>query len=290
MIRSLLLIILPVLTFISCDKVITISIPEESNKVVLNLLMNKDSIMMARITLSGRLEGPKGLPEITNAEVKLYENGVFREMLTPFTYRYRTFYRGTTLAKTGATYRVTAEIPGYPEISGSDQIPDTVQVGEMRLTAGQVSSSRDKVTISVQLHDDPAIQNYYRIRLYGVNEGHDSTGNGWRSKAPQEFEAEEASLKIYNKKARFEFYTTDALFNGKSPRFVFTATTYNYYNKMAVEITTLTYNSYNYLNSAAMADEKNEDGFSEKVIVFNNIENGLGIVGGVAQREYDLAK
>jgi hypothetical protein len=36
--------------------------------------------------------------------------------------------------------------------------------------------------------------------------------------------------------------------------------------------------------SAFMAREKNDDGLSEKVIVFNNIENGLGIAGGVGQR------
>ncbi|OQP40689.1 hypothetical protein A4H97_13780 [Niastella yeongjuensis] len=59
---------------------------------------------------------------------------------------------------------------------------------------------------------------------------------------------------------------------------------------MIVEITSLTPNSYNYLNSASMAAEKNEDGLSEKVIVFNNIENGLGIIGGVAQREYEIAR
>lgn len=57
-----------------------------------------------------------------------------------------------------------------------------------------------------------------------------------------------------------------------------------------IEITSLTYNSYNYLNSAFMVREKNEDGLSEKVIVYNNIENGLGIVGGLAQREYVLVR
>jgi hypothetical protein len=80
------------------------------------------------------------------------------------------------------------------------------------------------------------------------------------------------------------------LFNGRSPRFSFKAYLGGDFQKMIVEISSLTYHSYNYLYSAFMAKEKNEDALSEKVIVYNNIVNGLGIVGGVAQREYILVK
>jgi hypothetical protein len=267
-----------------------IRIPSASNKPVLNLLLNKDSILMARVTLSGRINEMQPMPEITNAEVNLYENGTFKEKLIPYQFASRTFYRGTTLPQTGSTYRVTAAVPGYTEVAGSDQIPDTVAVGEMRLTVAQINSWDTKATISVQLHDDPAVQNYYRVRLFTVNEWVDANGNGGRQKIQQYFEAEEAELDIFNDKIRPEFYTTDALFNGRSPRFLFRVNTDGRFKKMVVEITSLTYNSYNYLNSASMAAEKNEDGFSEKVIVFNNIENGLGIIGGVAQREYELTR
>lgn len=284
-----LLIILFVL-IISCEKVIEISIPEESNKVVLNLLMNKDSIMAARVTLSGRLNGTEDIPEISNAEVSLYENGTFKETLTPYLNGDRTYYRGNTLAKAGATYRVTAAVPGYTEVAGSDQIPDTVEIGEMRMTVAQINIGQVKATINVQLHDDPDVQNYYRVQIYRVNEWVDANGNGERQKIQQYFEAEETNLALFTSDVRSEFYITDALFNGRSPRFTFRMNTDDQLKKMEVEITSLTYNSYNYLNSAFMAREKNEDGLSEKVIVYNNIENGLGIIGGVAQQAYMLVR
>jgi hypothetical protein len=279
-----------VIIFSSCEKSVYISIPEESNKPVLNLLLNKDSVIMARVTLSDDFNNSLSMPEVTNADVSLYENGAFKEKLVWYGYSGRIFYRGNTLPKTGATYRVTVAVPGYTEVAGSDQIPDTVAVGEMRLTVAQPNSWETKATISVQLHDDPAVQNYYRVRIFTLSESVDANGNGRRQKSLQYFEVEEASLDIFNDQISSEFFTTDALFNGRSPRFLFRANTYSQFKKMIVEITSLTYNSYNYLNSAAMAAEKNEDGFSEKVIVFNNIENGLGIVGGVAQREYELER
>jgi hypothetical protein len=285
-----LLFVLSVLMISSCDKNIDIPIPEESNKVVVNMLMNKDSIMIARVSISGRLSNLQDMPEVANAAMNLYENGTLKGPLTPYVLAGRTFYRSNTLPQAGATYRVTAAVPGYTEVSGSDQIPDTVKIGEMKMTVAQVDNMVSKVTISVQLHDDAAVQNYYRVRIYQVNEWVNANGTRGQQKMQQYFETDDTEWELFGEKSRPEFYTTDALFNGRSPRFTFRVNTGNKFKKMIVEITSLTYSSYNYLNSTFLAREKNEDGLSEKVIVYNNIENGLGIVGGVAQREYDLVR
>jgi hypothetical protein len=274
----------------SCEKTVNIPLPDEANKLVLNLLMNKDSIMMARVSLSGRLNDYQPPSQMHNAVVSLYENGTFKETLLPYMYSNNIYYRSKTLPQAGATYKVTAAVPGYTEVSGTDQIPDTVEIDELRMTIAQLNSQQANATISLQWHDDPAVQNYYRVRIYYVNEWVDANGNGGRQKIEQYFEVEEPSLSIFGDRARAEFYTTDALFNGRSPRFIFRANTGSNIKRMIVEISSLTYNSYNYLNSAFMAREKNDDGLSEKVIVFNNIENGLGIIGGVAQREYELVR
>ena len=270
----------------SCKKDITLAVPEESNKVVLNMLMNKDSIIIARVTLSGRLSSTQPLPEIKNAIVNLYENGTFKELLTPYIIYGRTYYRGNTPAQAGATYRVTATVPGYEEVSGSDQIPDTVKVGDIRLTAVPIDNYLS-TTISVQLHDDAAVQNYYRIRLYALYK--QVNGGGWYKERVY-FDVDDTEWELFSDKTRQEFYITDALFNGRSPRFTFRTGKSGEYKKMAVEITSLTYSSYNYLNSTFMTQQEDKYELSEKVIVYNNIENGLGIIGGVAQREYEIER
>jgi hypothetical protein len=147
-----------------------------------------------------------------------------------------------------------------------------------------------KVTMSVQLHDDAAVQNYYRVRIYQIYEWVNANGLTGRNRIQEYFETDDAEWELFGEKSRSDFYTTDALFNGRSPRFTFRVNTTSQFKKMVVEITSLTYSSYNYLNSTFLAREKNEDGLSEKVIVYNNIENGLGIIGGVAQREYELTR
>src|SRR6186713_11068 len=132
LIRTLLFLLL-IFTISSCEKTFNIPIPEESNKPVLNLLMNKDSVMMARVTLSTRLNGMNEMQEIKNAVVNLYENETFKETLMPAQYMGRIYYRSNTLPKAGAIYRVTAAVPGYEEASGTDRIPDTVKTGEIKM-------------------------------------------------------------------------------------------------------------------------------------------------------------
>ena len=281
-----------ILMISSCDKEFSIPFPVQSNKVVLSLLLNKDSVIVGRVSLSGeRPFGYSYVPEIKDAVVNLYENGTFKETLTSYDQSRYIYYRGNTLPRAGATYQVTAVVPGYTEVSGSDYIPDTVKIGEMRMTVAQANNSRSKATINLQLHDDAAVQNFYRIRIYHVSEWVNPDGTiGGQWKSLIKFETDDTEWGVFGDKEREAFYTTDALFNGRSVRLTFRTNPVGKFKKMIIEVSSLTYSSYNYLNSTYLAQEKNDDLLSEKVIVYNNIEHGFGIVGGVAQREYDLVR
>lgn len=283
-----LILIIPVVS--ACERSFNISVPEWSDKPVLNLLMNKDSVMVARVTLSTRLNGTRDVKEVKDVVVNLYENGDFKEALHSYQQSGITYYRSSAMAQAGAMYRVTALLPGHEEISGSDQVPDTVATGEIKMSSIKVSEWQEKVAISVQLHDDPDVQNFYRLRLYYVKDWVLSDGDTIEWKYLQAFETGEVGIPILEDDAHTDFFTTDALFNGRSPVFNLRAAVNPGFKMMILEVSSLTYHSYNYLNSLYLAGEKNEDGLSEKVIVYNNIVQGLGIVGGVAQRQYRLVK
>ncbi|RPD39995.1 DUF4249 domain-containing protein [Chitinophaga barathri] len=283
------ILILLVLAASSCEKKITIPIPEEANKLVLNLLMNKDSIMVARVTLSGRLTGSGGTRDTLDATVGLYEDGVFRENMTAFRMNGLNYFKSTIKAKPGATYRCTAAVPDYGEVEGSDRVPDSVKTGDMKLAVSPVDQSSGKLTVTVKLEDDPAERNYYRIRLFTLTTYTDNSGEVRTVLTQQYFESEETALGLFSDPIQSEYFTDDALYNGRSPRFTLRATFGILNNdKVMLEVTSLTYHSYNYLHSLYLAQDINEDPLSEKVIVYNNIQNGLGIVGGVAQKRYIL--
>lgn len=58
----------------SCKKVSNFPVPEVPNKPVLNLLMNKDSLMTARLTWSAKLSELQVMRDIPDAVIRLYEN------------------------------------------------------------------------------------------------------------------------------------------------------------------------------------------------------------------------
>ncbi|RBL89731.1 DUF4249 domain-containing protein [Chitinophaga flava] len=286
--KLLLLPLLLIIVFCSCKKTVMIDLPEESNKPVLNLLMGKDSLIIARVTISERITGHSIFPEAAVSVIKLYENGQFKENLSPFSNGYGTYYKSTVRARSGVNYRIVATVPEYGDVEGSDFIPEPVSGGEMSI---KLVSNNDvygfrKANISVELHDKPGEKNYYRIRLYELAEFKDDAGNEHPYRTGIPFITGDLQDGIFNKGGHMEFYTDDALFDGRSPRLNFISDRTGKFNKVIVEVTSLTYSSYSYLFSSFMARMKNEDPLSEKVIVYSNIINGLGIVGGMALQEY----
>ncbi|MGO4294279.1 DUF4249 domain-containing protein [Chitinophaga sp. RAB17] len=279
------LFLLLILVVCSCKKKITIDIPNEANKPVLNLLMSRDSLMLARLTVSGHIGNGALFPEIRNAVVKLYENGVFKEKMDTVVKGIYTYYKSTVTAKAGATYRIVAAIPGFPEVEGSDFVPEGVATGEISVKS-IAAGSQIKGNVTVELHDKKGEKNYYRIRIYGLSKDYQGHYNKW----PHKFASGDPKDGLFNNKDRTEFFTDDVWFDGHSPRFSFLTYWYNPRDKIIVEISTLTYSSYTYLFTAFMAHEKNDDPLSEKVIIFNNINNGLGIVGGLTEQEYIIGE
>ncbi len=265
-----------------------IDLPEEANKPVLNVLMSNDSLIVARVTISSRISKNERFPEAKGATLKLYENGTFKENLNPFQVDDFTYFKGTTRALAGAKYRVVASVPGYEDVEGSDFIPEQANAGEMSIRLVKNNDGwGSKGNISVVLHDKAGEKNYYRIRLYELvtfKDGADTVGKTY--KVTVDFQTNELQDGIFNKDSESDFYTDDALFDGRSPRFNFITGRGGEFRKVIVEVTSLTYSSYSYLHSSFMARLKDEDPLSERVIVFNNILNGLGIVGGMAIKEY----
>lgn len=281
------LLLLMLLVICSCRKQITIDLPDNANKPVLNLIMVKDSALVAHVTLAGYISSSFAATQVRNAVVRLYKNDLFQEIMKPLDYYGYQYFRSTIKAEEGATYRVAVDIDGYPQLEGSDFIPAPVALGEIKVTPVAVRD-QIKANVSVELHDKNGEKNYYQIKIYSLRDFHD--GLGYDLNHHYEFATGDPKDGLFGEKKRREFFTDDALFDGRSARFNFLVANYEPRDSTVVEVTTLTYSSYSYLLTAAMAREKNDDVLSEKVIVFNNILNGLGIVGGVTIQRYGVPR
>ena len=68
------------------------------------------------------------------------------------------YYSNTSLPKAGVHYTLRAQADGYQSVEASDQLPNSIQVGEVQLLTYQDH-------IQIDLHDEADIRNYYQVMV-----------------------------------------------------------------------------------------------------------------------------
>jgi hypothetical protein len=277
-------------SFLACETGVIIDIPSEANKPVINVLMNKDSLIYVRITLSGKLANTNGFPEPKDAIVQLFDNDQLKETLALRTIGYFDYYCSTGKMQAGHTYKVTAAVPGMQLAEGTDVVPDSAVIGELKRIEVPINGTDVDNKVILQLHDKAGERNYYRIRIFGAYGVQTPNGTFVATKfgQPAYIKSDDPAFDLFDEGGNAEIYMDDKLFDGRSPRFVFNLESQSQIQYLIAEVSSLSYDSYRYLKTSYLAVRKAENPLTEKVLVFNNIKNGLGVVGGIAMREYIL--
>lgn len=279
---------LPILTiflFTSCEKKLGIDLPADADRPVLNVLMNENSPLKVRFSLSGRLSDGQSFKEAGNAETKLYENDVFKELLKTKVIDGKTYYLSNTVALKDKKYKITAALPGFKLVEGSDIIPDISTVEINNQSVNESNSDSYKLKFNFLLKNNSKEKQYYRFRILYEDNGSGNAG----SKIPFYIRPVNTS-DIFGsgnseKKAWFAEKAQSA---DETIFYSFTADQNPGSKKMYIEVSLLTETSYKYLKSVSKADDSEDSPFSEKVIIHSNVQNGLGIVGGLSYKEFPI--
>ncbi|QNK64147.1 DUF4249 domain-containing protein [Pedobacter sp. PAMC26386] len=279
---------LPIVTILlitSCEKKLTIDLPADTDRPVLNVLMTENNPLKVRFSLSGRLAGGQSFKEVTGAETRLYENDTFKELLKTKVIEGKTYYISNTVALKDKKYKVTAAMPGIKLVEGSDVIPDisTIEINNQSVTESNGDSY--KLKFNFLLKNKSKEKQYYRFRiLYEENKsGNTATKTAFYIRPVNTTDIFGSGNS--EKKAWFIEKGQPA---GETIFYSFTADFKPNSKKMLIEVSLLTETSYKYLKSVSKADDSEDSPFSEKVIIHSNIQNGLGIVGGLSYQEFPI--
>jgi len=300
-IKKLIAVALPAIAlFSSCEKKFTIPLPKADYRPVLNTLMSQDSIIYVRVSISNRPETGYIL-EVDEATVQLYEDDVLKETLSPEEINGKIYYISQGRVAAGHRYRVTAQVPDYALAEGTDIIPDrnTFTVSDKKSFTTLNSDGYPEPNISFTLQHNGSGKGYYQYRVYAYRRevatisGTDTT---WR-------EVRDLS-NFYDKNENDLFdgdnYTSQTgnlpekrvLDPGQSASVSLVSSDGMDYeiDSFQVEVTQLTEVSGKYLQSLRTAINTDGDPTSEKPIMYGNIKNGFGIVGGMATKAEMFAK
>ncbi|MET3875917.1 DUF4249 family protein [Chitinophaga sp. OAE865] len=262
----------------ACEKREEISLPYEGDKIVVNTLIQPDSVVYIRVTRSvpSSVYDDDGYKDIPGAAVTLTAGDESAWPLQTQVIKGLSYYVSDRKAVLGLQYKVAVTAPGLQPVTGADTLP----AAPLAYNAGaQRGSSRVEFT----LKDHPSSADYYRVRIYMTDA---ATGRGTFLLFRLDPAFNNSLADFFSKDNYNSLIMNDKRFNGKQVTFVLqTVEPIINAGEMTVEVSALTYGTYQYLNTLFAQRESGNVITGSPVRVFSNVTNGYGIVGGINTRK-----
>ncbi len=288
-----LIIVLIVLS--SCQTVVDIERPDFSEDLVLNSILNPDSILVVELSESIDVLDDNEWIQIQNGSVMIYEN---EELLDELIHEKNGIYiLPDYFPKLGASYRIVASSPNHDPVEATTLLPETagtitsLSVDSVELV-GEFGNSKE-YRIEFEF-DDPSGENYYEIVSYAIVVDNyyieddliaDTSYSRLYSLMPEDQSIED--FQEYDD----SWVIDDKLFDGRTKKIRFTADGYEFSNRVLqldFYLRHVTKDYYEYTRSKTLQEWIGGDPFAEPVPVFSNIENGFGIFAAYSQSKTSI--
>lgn len=293
----------------ACEKIIEIDLGEAKTKMVVNAVLQEDSIIKINLSRSRHILDNAAVSYINDAEVKLFENDVFIGNLV---YSQNGFYQINHFPKRAYEYKIEVKHDIFDDVFAYTSILNSVPILSVDTLTGFGQYNNEVMHFSIRLNDPPGEKNYYKLSLknkflgemwnpdlivydtlyvtedtvivhtsYGGYELAEFYENIW-------FSSEDI---IFSEYSYFNSYFSDEIFDGKSYNIRVTVDKWNFRgetNMVYVELASISKELYLYYISLSKHMYNQGDPFAEPVIVFTNIENGIGVFGSATYHRDSL--
>ncbi len=292
--KNIIVIIVTSLVLFGCTKYIEFDGETTRPKIVVNGFVSSNSPAIVHISKSLSVIDNARLTAIDNAEVNLYTGqGDFietLELITDSTIYFSGqagYYRGTTALSSNQDYVLKVSAASYESVTATTNIPQyniTQSSPPDTLSVMDIDYEGVRTTFTFHLVDNGLEQNYYGIKVYGYAEGGDMN---------EIYDLQTDDI-IADKTYGAEILFTDNFFSGSTHNLPIKLSPYYYndsnYNQIKYDSIAFVFSSYSrdfYLYKKSYASYQNVDEFfSQPVQVYSNIENGLGVFGGVKEDSF----
>lgn len=268
--KKIVFIIISALLFASCEKFIDMEIPDEGRKITVNSFINDQQNPTVYLSQSRFiLDSEYSFPLITDANVTLYKGDT--EVAT-LNHLGDGIYMADYVCEKGDSYTLKVS-RGNEEVSSTSFIPESATF-QLIDTASIISQDMYQTIPYLRFRikiDDPAQQeNYYMISF---------KYDGY----PVSFYSRESFVE--NGTDRFLNYAlfSDKLINGQSRVLTLDIETYNFMeevNPLEIYVNAISKDMYLYYVQLSKYYEAQGGFLAEPVMVYSNINHGLGIFGG----------
>jgi hypothetical protein len=273
-----LLIIITTLLSVSCVKESRIEIPYSGDKIVLNSLVQPDSLIYIRVTSSKQVteNGSLQFVELDAADVTIWEDGVKLARPEWKVINGLGYYATAAVAKQGRSYAIQVASEGLTTVFAGDSTPVRPLISD-----GYAQRSLNRVKFT--LHEDGRTKNYYRMRLFNA----DTAGGVLvaNRKDTVRFRLDPALNidlpELITNEYKGEYIISDDNINGKTLQFVLQTEKEVKSQQIMIELSALTPAAWRYMQSSSSLRLSDGSFSLDPENVYSNVDNGYGIVAGV---------
>lgn len=258
----------------ACEKAADIPVAYEGDRIVVNSLVQEDSVLYLRLTRS-QPPGASTFPEITGAAVKLTAGSE----TIPLAYRKineKGYYVSAKTMVTGVRYKVEVSAAGLPAVEATDTLPRRPLLRE---PFAQKGGNRVKVYLS----DLPGADRY-RIRLYTATQLADGR---YVAKERKYYRFDPSYNNSFTDLITETYHDyaliPDERFDGKEILVVLqTRQVLAEGEVLLLEVNGLTNASWQYLKSIELQKTSTDNVLMDPATVFSNVDKGYGIFAGLS--------
>ena len=165
-----LLIGLLVILVSSCESVLFIELEESDKLIVMNGALSNDSTVMVQVSRTRHILDNADIFPLENASVNLYRGA---ELLEQLNHVGNGYFRTTSFhPAVGEELSIEVEQAGYPSVSASCQIPETVGIASVdtstviqEYSEYNYTYTQETFQVDVTLNDPPGVENYYLLNM-----------------------------------------------------------------------------------------------------------------------------
>ncbi|MDA3890363.1 MAG: DUF4249 domain-containing protein [Salinivirgaceae bacterium] len=309
-----------VLLFISCEKVIDIELEESEQMIVVNSVINPDSLILVNLTRNRHILDNADIQPMEESKyhpiIKLFADDNYVENLVAVA---DGDYISSIKPEIGVNYSLQISEPKFNTVYTSCKIPAVVSIGNIDTSTVTIttdeyyywSGNRNNLNCKVAINDPVGENNYYMIKI-------EADKSYWQIRDTSYMVVDSAlvngkwiydfrEITNYEKYDRFIdnqiYYTSDdisvqfkvgnscvfsdAFFDGNAYEFSASIPENNLYSLdstiIYINLVSLSEEYYKYLKTRHMHYSSKDDFFTTPVPVYNNIVGGAGIMGSFSK-------
>lgn len=268
----------------SCEQEVTFDF-NKPVRLCLNCILDPDSIITAKLTLSGTIKDNSTFSAVDDADILIYEDG---SEIGSLTNTGEGNYQMDYYPKPLKEYTITVRHPRYENLSASTTVPQKPNVQHKSDTLEFNEQGRHYVLdVNFEIHDTPGTTNYWMYNKHTLHEMTYSGVSTFSINAPfiDDFNRVTDTDAKYGIKYWYYIRISDAGYEGKILRFNTWGKTDSYNCFLSADIH---YDKYLKTSVKTHLNSENDLPFKEPLQIYSNIENGYGIFGSCATKNIKL--